>query len=152
MGASFLPRRHGRPFFSLLDCLGRILNTLREGPNGRDTIAVFWSDHGYHFGEKDHLHKFALWKGSRGILSLLGRAGPNEECLRIQSTEIHVETFSQSARLTSCESLPFNSRRSALKVADHSPQELFLHHPQNVIVSGITRQIPGFLGVFDQIE
>ena len=55
------------PFFSLLDCFGRILNALREGPNGPDTIVVFSSDHGYHFGEKDHWHKFTLWERSTRI-------------------------------------------------------------------------------------
>ena len=47
--------------------VGRILNALRKGPNSRDTIVVFWSDHGYHLGEKDHWHKTTLWERSTRI-------------------------------------------------------------------------------------
>jgi arylsulfatase A-like enzyme len=43
-------------------CVGRVLDDLYSGPRGDDTIVVVWSDHGFHLGEKMHLHKFTLWE------------------------------------------------------------------------------------------
>lgn len=42
--------------------IGRLLDTLDSCPQGKDTIIVLWSDHGYHLGEKEHWEKFALWE------------------------------------------------------------------------------------------
>lgn len=42
--------------------LGRILDALAAGPNADNTIVVFWSDHGFLLGEKNHWTKFVLWE------------------------------------------------------------------------------------------
>lgn len=42
--------------------VGRVLNALDAGPNANNTIIVFWTDHGWHLGEKQHWRKFALWE------------------------------------------------------------------------------------------
>ncbi|MCK5685709.1 sulfatase [bacterium] len=47
--------------------VGKVLEGLESGPNKRNTIIVFWSDHGYHLGEKDHWHKSTLWKRATHI-------------------------------------------------------------------------------------
>ncbi|MFT5191977.1 MAG: arylsulfatase A-like enzyme [Verrucomicrobiales bacterium] len=44
------------------DQLGRVLDALDKGPMAKDTIIVFWTDHGWHLGEKKHWRKFALWE------------------------------------------------------------------------------------------
>jgi arylsulfatase A-like enzyme len=44
------------------DEVGRLLNALEKSPRGRDTIVVWWTDHGWALGEKEHWRKFALWK------------------------------------------------------------------------------------------
>ena len=44
------------------DQLGRVLDALDKGPLAKDTIIVFWTDHGWHLGEKQHWRKFALWE------------------------------------------------------------------------------------------
>lgn len=41
--------------------IGRLLDALDASPIADNTIVVFWSDHGWHLGEKEHLHKFTLW-------------------------------------------------------------------------------------------
>jgi len=41
--------------------VGRILDALDKSEYRDNTIIVLWSDHGYHFGEKWHWHKQALW-------------------------------------------------------------------------------------------
>lgn len=42
--------------------VGRVLDALEAGPNRDRTIVVFWTDHGWHLGEKKHWRKFALWE------------------------------------------------------------------------------------------
>ncbi|MSU25163.1 MAG: iduronate-2-sulfatase [Opitutus sp.] len=44
------------------DCLGHVLRTLDESPYAKNTIVVLWSDNGWHFGEKEHWEKVALWE------------------------------------------------------------------------------------------
>ncbi|MHC4983109.1 MAG: sulfatase [Planctomycetota bacterium] len=43
-------------------CVGRVLDALDNGPYAKDTIIVFWCDHGWHLGEKLHWRKFTLWE------------------------------------------------------------------------------------------
>jgi arylsulfatase A-like enzyme len=42
--------------------IGRLLDALDAGPERDNTIVVFWGDHGWHLGEKQHWRKFALWE------------------------------------------------------------------------------------------
>lgn len=42
--------------------LGRVLDALDASPHRDNTIIVLWGDHGWHFGEKHHWRKFALWE------------------------------------------------------------------------------------------
>ena len=47
--------------------LGRLLDALEEGPNADNTIVVFWSDHGYHHGEKKDWGKHTLWERTSNV-------------------------------------------------------------------------------------
>lgn len=42
--------------------VGRLLDALDKSPHATNTIVCFWSDHGWHLGEKHHWRKFALWE------------------------------------------------------------------------------------------
>ena len=42
--------------------IGRLLDAYDQSPYKENTIVVFWSDHGWHLGEKEHWRKFALWE------------------------------------------------------------------------------------------
>ncbi len=42
--------------------IGRLLDAYENSPRKDDTILVFWGDHGWHLGEKEHWRKFALWE------------------------------------------------------------------------------------------
>lgn len=42
--------------------IGRVLEAYDKSPHKRNTIIVFWGDHGWHLGEKEHWRKFALWE------------------------------------------------------------------------------------------
>ncbi|WP_373651213.1 sulfatase [Schlesneria sp. DSM 10557] len=42
--------------------IGRLIDAYDKSPERDNTIIVFWSDHGWHLGEKQHWRKFALWE------------------------------------------------------------------------------------------
>ncbi len=42
--------------------LGRLLDALEQSAYRENTIIVFWGDHGWHLGEKEHWRKFTLWE------------------------------------------------------------------------------------------
>jgi arylsulfatase A-like enzyme len=42
--------------------IGRLIEGLDRSPERDNTIVVFWGDHGWHLGEKQHWRKFALWE------------------------------------------------------------------------------------------
>ena len=51
--------------------IGRLIDTLDASGEADNTIIVLWSDHGWHFGEKKHLHKMTLWERSTRIPFIL---------------------------------------------------------------------------------
>lgn len=44
--------------------IGRLLDALDSSRYTENTLVVLVSDHGFHLGEKEHWHKFTLWKQS----------------------------------------------------------------------------------------
>ncbi len=42
--------------------IGRLLDAYDKLPEKERPIIVFWGDHGWHLGEKEHWRKFALWE------------------------------------------------------------------------------------------
>ncbi|MFW5856908.1 MAG: sulfatase, partial [Planctomycetota bacterium] len=46
------------------DMVGMVLDALEESPYADNTIVAFWSDHGWHLGEKRTWRKFTLWEES----------------------------------------------------------------------------------------
>lgn len=53
---------------------GRILRSLETSAHAKNTIIVFWSDNGWHLGEKRHWHKSTLWERSTHVPLII--AGP----------------------------------------------------------------------------
>ena len=47
--------------------LGRVLDALDASPDRENTIIIFWSDQGYHHGEKGHWGKHSLWERTANI-------------------------------------------------------------------------------------
>jgi arylsulfatase A-like enzyme len=63
--------------------IGELLDAVDRNPENRNTIIVLWSDHGWHLGEKQHLHKFTLWERSTRVpflVSVPGVTNPNSRC------------------------------------------------------------------------
>ncbi|MEX0320942.1 MAG: sulfatase [Puniceicoccaceae bacterium] len=47
--------------------LGRLLDALDESPHKDNTIVIFWSDQGFHHGEKGHWGKHSLWQRTSNV-------------------------------------------------------------------------------------
>jgi arylsulfatase A-like enzyme len=65
--------------------VGRVIEGLDKSPHKNNTIIVFWGDHGWHLGEKEHWRKFALWEESTRaplIWVVPGLTSPNQRCER----------------------------------------------------------------------
>jgi arylsulfatase A-like enzyme len=55
--------------------VGQLLDTLAASPYADNTIIVVWSDHGFHLGEKLHLHKFTLWERATRVPFVIHQPG-----------------------------------------------------------------------------
>lgn len=55
--------------------VGRVLDALDTSQYRDNTIIVFWSDHGYHLGEKGHWHKRTLWERSTHVPFIIAAPG-----------------------------------------------------------------------------
>lgn len=65
--------------------VGRLLDAYDKSPERDNTIICFWSDHGWHLGEKHHWRKFALWEEttrSPHIWVVPGLTKPDSRCDR----------------------------------------------------------------------
>ncbi len=54
--------------------IGRVMAALNASPSRDNTIVVLVGDHGFHIGEKEHLHKAALWERTLRVPMIF--AGP----------------------------------------------------------------------------
>lgn len=63
--------------------VGAVLDALENSSYNKNTIVVFWSDHGWHLGEKQHWHKSSLWEVCTRIpfiIKVPGVTNPNSIC------------------------------------------------------------------------
>jgi arylsulfatase A-like enzyme len=70
------------------DCVGRIVDAVEKSPNREKTILIFWSDHGFHLGEKAVWTKNTLWEESTRIPLIIvapGLVQPGSRCDRVVS-------------------------------------------------------------------
>ena len=47
--------------------IGRVLDALEKSRYAQNTIIIFYTDHGYHLGEKQRWSKFSLWENTTNI-------------------------------------------------------------------------------------
>ena len=55
--------------------IGQVLDHLDKSAYGRNTIIVFWSDNGWHLGEKQHWHKSTLWQRATHVPMIIAAPG-----------------------------------------------------------------------------
>jgi arylsulfatase A-like enzyme len=93
---------------SFADALvGRLLDALDASPAAANTIVVFWSDHGWHLGEKQTLHKRTLWERSTRIPLIVAAPGLTRPGMR---TAAPVDTMALFPTLVELCGLPRPAR------------------------------------------
>jgi len=55
--------------------IGRLLDALDNSAHAKNTIIVFYGDHGFHMGEKEHWAKWTLWERSTRIPFIISVPG-----------------------------------------------------------------------------
>jgi arylsulfatase A-like enzyme len=55
--------------------IGQLVAALDASSHAGNTIIVFWSDNGWHLGEKQHWHKSTLWQRSTHVPMIFAGAG-----------------------------------------------------------------------------
>jgi iduronate 2-sulfatase len=62
--------------------IGRLMKGFDDSKYRDNTIIVFWGDHGWHLGEKQHWRKFALWEeATRAPLFFAGAGVPQKKAV-----------------------------------------------------------------------
>lgn len=73
--------------------IGHLLDALDDSPAAKNTIIVLWSDHGWHLGEKQHLHKFTLWERSTRVPFIVVAPGVPSTNLRCSRSVGLIDIF-----------------------------------------------------------
>ncbi|MBK5294048.1 MAG: sulfatase [Acidobacteriia bacterium] len=55
--------------------VGALVRTVEQSAYGSNTVLVFWSDNGWHLGEKQHWHKSTLWQRSTHVPLIISAPG-----------------------------------------------------------------------------
>jgi arylsulfatase A-like enzyme len=87
--------------------VGSVVDALDKSAYANNTILVFWSDNGWHLGEKQHVHKSTLWQRSTHVPFLF--SGPGLKARGTPRTQ-PVSTFDIYPTLVDLCGLPANPR------------------------------------------
>ncbi len=102
--------------------VGKLLDALDENGHAEDTVIVLWSDHGWHLGEKQHLHKFTLWERSCRIPFVVVAPGitqPRTVCQQPVGMLDLFPTLNEVCDLPKLDGLSGQSIAALLKDPDH---------------------------------
>jgi len=73
--------------------VGRLLDALERRGMLDNTIVVVWGDHGYHFGQKQHLQKHTIWEESTRIPLIVRAPGVSAPGSRPKAVVNSVDIF-----------------------------------------------------------
>lgn len=97
--------------------LGRVLDALEASPYKENTIIVFWSDQGFHHGEKGHWGKHTLWERTSHVPFIWAGKGipENKKVTTTVSLIDMYPTFIELCNLPKVKNIEGVSLASALK-------------------------------------
>jgi len=73
--------------------VGQLLDAVDKSSSANNTIVILWSDHGWHLGEKQHLHKFTLWERSTRVPFIVAAPGVTSSGSRAQTPVSLIDLF-----------------------------------------------------------
>jgi arylsulfatase A-like enzyme len=127
---------------SFADALvGSVVDALDNSEYASNTILVFWSDNGWHLGEKQHVHKSTLWQRSTHVPFIF--SGPGLKATGTARTQ-PVTTFDIYPTLVDLCGLPANPR-----VEGKSLRPL-LENPKAKRDPAVSTHLPGTHCVIDE--
>lgn len=121
--------------------VGSVVDALDNSEYASDTILVFWSDNGWHLGEKQHVHKSTLWQRSTHVPFIF--SGPGLKATGTTRTQ-PVSTFDIYPTLVDLCGLPANPR-----VEGKSLRPL-LENPKAKRGPAVSTHLPGTHCVIDE--
>lgn len=98
--------------------IGRLLDALEKSRYGKQTIIIFFGDHGWNLGQKEHWRKFALWEETTRvpfIITAPGMVKANSTCERTVNLMDIYPTLIQLCRLPAKQGLEGNDLTPLLK-------------------------------------
>jgi arylsulfatase A-like enzyme len=101
--------------------LGRVLDALDKSPHAANTIVVFFTDHGFHLGEKNHWQKATLWEEATHTLLMFRVPGMTKAggvSTRFVSLQDIYPALAELCRLQAPENLDGRSLLPLLKAPD----------------------------------
>lgn len=82
------------------DEVGRLLEGLENSPKAQNTIVVWWTDHGWHLGEKEHWRKFALWEKATRTSFAIAAPGVTTAGTRLDAAVDYTNIYPTLCELT----------------------------------------------------
>ena len=82
------------------DEVGRLLEGLEKSPRAKNTIVVWWTDHGWHLGEKEHWRKFALWEKATRTSFAIAAPGVTNPGIKIDASVDYTSVYPTLCELT----------------------------------------------------
>ena len=114
--------------------VGYVLDALAASPRANNTIIVFWSDHGWHLGEKRHWHKGTLWQRATHVPMIWAGPGVRQTSEdRSQPVELLdiYPTLADLCRLPKADDLEGDSLAPLLRDANAKRRPAVMTYQQN---------------------
>ena len=111
--------------------LGRLLDALEKSMYAKNTVIVFFGDHGWSLGEKEHWRKFALWEETTRVPFIIvapGISGKNLECSRTVNLMDIYPTLISICRLPVKDKLEGNDLMTLLKKSKGALESCIYHY------------------------
>jgi arylsulfatase A-like enzyme len=122
--------------------IGQLLAALAASPYANNTDVIFWSDNGYHLGEKFHWGKVTLWDQSAKVPLLVSSPGnPNYPVGDVTSPVSLLELAPTVLDLAGAAPFPQFEGVPLYDAVNRSPVEIYLNDGRAVILPGDRKSI-----------